>query len=133
MKPSTRSPAQPQVSRRCSQPVVTHELETVTVICNGVQSTISAAEMRQQVEEASRKAAVWSPEDIGVQYEDDVLWGSWAAADRERSYRSAYADDNAWPKSITRDLWDALVAVWGPVVWKVGSQIVKVSPASARR
>jgi hypothetical protein len=73
--------------------------------------------MRQQVEEASRNAAVWNPEDIGVQYEDDVLWGSWAQADQERAYRSAYADDSAWPKSVTRDLWDALVAVWGEVGW----------------
>jgi hypothetical protein len=99
-------------------PLVTHDLEPVTVVRNGVQSEIlSAAEMRQQVEDASRNAAVWNPEDIGVQYEDDVLWGSWAQADQERSYRSAYADDSAWPKSVTRDLWDALAAVWGEIGW----------------
>jgi hypothetical protein len=57
-------------------PIVTHDLEAVTVVRNGVQSTLSAAEVRQMVEDASRKAAVWNPEDIGVQYEDDVLWGS---------------------------------------------------------
>jgi hypothetical protein len=62
-------------------------------------------------------AVAWCPEDIGVQYEDDVLWGSWAQADRERSYRSAYADDSAWPKSLTRGLWDVLSTVWGGVGW----------------
>ncbi len=40
-------------------------------------------------------AAAWCPEDIGVQCEDDVLWGSWAQADQERAYRSAYADEGA--------------------------------------
>jgi hypothetical protein len=82
-----------------------------------VQSEIAGSEFHQLVEDASRNAVVWNPEDIGVQYEDDVLWGSWAQADQERSYRSAYADDSAWPRSVTRDLWDALVTVWDKVGW----------------
>jgi hypothetical protein len=99
-------------------PVVTHDLEPVAVIRNGVQSEIlSAAKVQQQVDETSREAAVWNPENIGVQYEDDVLWGSWAQADQERSYRSAYADEGAWPKSVTRDLWDILTAAWTEVGW----------------
>jgi hypothetical protein len=62
-------------------------------------------------------AGAWCPEDVGVQYEDDVLWGSWAQADHERSCRSAYADEGAWPRSVTRDLWDILTAAWAEVSW----------------
>jgi len=98
-------------------PVVTHDLEPITVIRNGVQSTISAAEMRQQVEDASRKAAVWDPEQLDAPFENDVLWGSQVEAEQDRAYRSAYADDSAWPKSITRDFWDILVGAWGQAGW----------------
>jgi hypothetical protein len=99
-------------------PIVTHDLEAITVIRNGVQAEIlSAAEMREQVEAASRKAAVWDPEQLDAPFENDVLWGSQVEAEQDRAYRSAYADDSAWPKSITRDFWDILVGAWGQAGW----------------
>jgi len=99
-------------------PIVTHDLEPITVIRNGVQSEIlSAAEVQQQVEDASRKAAVWDPEELDAPFENDVLWASQVEAEQDRAYRSAYADDSAWPKSVTRDLWDILLVAWSQVGW----------------
>jgi hypothetical protein len=94
------------------EPVVTHDLEATTVIRNGVQTEIAGSEFRQLVEDASRNAVVWSPEETGVQYETDTPWGSWAAADQARSYRSAYADDATWPESVTRRYWVPVVTAW---------------------
>jgi hypothetical protein len=85
------------------------------VIRNGVQTeTLSAAEMREAVEATSAKAAAWCEEEI----EDDdrfESWPSWVATDRTRSYRSPYADDAAWPKSITRQVWAGVVGAWAEV------------------
>jgi hypothetical protein len=87
----------------------------VTVIRNGVQSEIAGSEFRRLVEDASRNAAVWTPEETGIQYETDTPWGSWAAADQARSYRSAYADDAIWPESVTRRYWVPVVTAWNEV------------------
>jgi hypothetical protein len=97
------------------EPVVTHDLEAVTVVRNGVQSEIAGSEFRQKVEDASRNAVVWSPEETGVQYETDTPWGSWAAADQSRSYRSAHAYDAIWLESITRRCWVPVVTPWNKV------------------
>jgi hypothetical protein len=82
----------------------------VTVIRNGVQSEIPGSEFRQMVEDASRNAVVWSPEESGVQYEP--MWARDREADRGRSYRSAYADDSTWPEVVTRKLWKQVCDAW---------------------
>ena len=92
------------------EPIVTHDLEAVTVIRNGVQSEISGDVFRQEVEAASRSPVVWSPEETGVQYEP--MWARDVKADRDRSYRSAYADDSAWPEVVTRKLWRQVCDAW---------------------
>jgi len=71
--------------------------------------------MRQQVEDASRKAAVWTAEEDSVdQYETDVPWGTWAAEEETRSFRSACADDSAWPDEASQN-WRELVLAWSLV------------------
>ena len=71
--------------------------------------------MRQQVEDASRKAAVWTAEEDSVdQYETDVPWGTWAAEEETRSFRSAFVDDSAWPDEASQN-WRELVLAWSLV------------------
>jgi len=97
------------------EPVVTHDLEDATVIRNGVQTTISAAEVREMVEAASREGAVWSDEADEDWYETDSPWASWIEADGTRSYHSPFADDNAWPSVVTREVWCGVLAAWASV------------------
>jgi len=42
----------------------------------------------------------------------DSPWPSWLEGEENRAYRSPYADDAAWPKSVTRSTWASLVAAW---------------------
>jgi hypothetical protein len=93
------------------EPVVTHDLEAVTVMRNGVQSEISAAEMEQMVEAACRRAAVWTPDEDGVQFETDVPWSSWVIEEQARSCHSPFVDDRAWPKAVS-PLWADLLNSW---------------------
>ena len=94
-------------------PVVTHELEAVTVIRNGVQTEMSAAEATEAVEAASRTSVVWSPEETGVQYESDAIpWVAWEEGDRTRAYRSPYLDDSIIPERVARYLQEAVVNAW---------------------
>jgi len=85
----------------------------VPVIRNGVQSTISAAELRQMVEDASQ-SGMWHADEAEDDewYETDSPWPAWVAADGTRSYHSPYADDSAWPNSVDRRLWTELVQGW---------------------
>lgn len=52
---------------------------------------------------------------LSASYETDTPWGSWAAADQARSYRSAYADDAIWPESVTKRYWVPVVMAWNEV------------------
>jgi hypothetical protein len=40
------------------------------------------------------------------------MWARDVKADRNRSYRSAYADDSAWPEVVTRKLWRQVCDAW---------------------
>ena len=92
------------------EPVVRHNLDPVTVIRNGVQCELSGDLFRQQVEAASRQAVVWSPEETGVQFEP--MWARDREAEEGRAFKSAYADDAAWPVTVTRKLWRRVVDTW---------------------
>jgi hypothetical protein len=102
-------------------PVVTHELEPVTIrtIRNGVQETrtLSGEELRREIEKASRGSVQWTRDETEVHYETDGPWPRWRAADATRSFRSPYRDDNAWPDSVTRTLFGAVLEPWDWVGW----------------
>jgi hypothetical protein len=101
----------PVVARELAATYVTrHNRETGAL----TRQEVSGAEFAEMVEAASRQSAVWTPEDVGVQYETDVPWGSWAAEEETRSFRSAFADDNAWPDEASQN-WRDLVLAWSLV------------------
>jgi len=85
-----------------SQPtsVVTHDLAPTTVIRNGVQTEMSAANMREAVEAASKGTVPWVLEQCNVQYEE-----------REEG-PDFYPDESVWPKKVDRRLWLELLGVW---------------------
>ena len=55
---------------------------------------------------------MWVPDEFVDNSEMDSPWPSWLEGEENRAYRSPYADDAAWPKSVTRKMWAELVAAW---------------------
>ena len=91
--------------------------DPLTVIRNGVQTTIPGDEAAELVKAASVQVALWTPEDLEDHSETDTPWPTWAEADATRAYRSPYVDDAAWPASVPRNVWGALVHGWSEVGW----------------
>jgi len=96
---------------------VTGALDPLTVIRDGVQTTIPGDEAAELVKAASVQVAMWTPEDLEDHSETDTPWPTRAEADATRAYRSPCADDAAWPASATREVWGALVHGWSEVGW----------------
>ena len=82
------------------------------MIRNGVQGTISGEELAQMVSRASDNVPMWVPGEFVDHSETDSPWPSWLEGEENRAYRSPYADDAAWPKSVTRKMWAELVTAW---------------------
>jgi len=49
--------------------------------------------------------------------ETDSPWPKRLEADATRAYHSPYADDNAWPTSVSRKVWNGVVRAWAEVGW----------------
>jgi len=64
------------------------------------------------VSRASDNVPMWVPEELVDHSETDSPWPSWLEGEDNRAYRSPYAGDAAWPKSVTRSMWASLVAAW---------------------
>jgi len=95
-----------------AEPVVKGALDPIAVIRNGVQETISGEELAQMVNRASDNAPMWVPDEFVDYRETDSPWSSWLEGEENRAYRSPYADDAAWPKSVTCKMWAERVAAW---------------------
>jgi len=64
------------------------------------------------VSRASDNVPMWVPDEFVDHSETDSPWPSWLEGEENRAYRSPYADDAAWPKSVTRSTWASLAAAW---------------------
>lgn len=110
------------------EPVVLHDLDDVVMVRDGTQLTISAAEMREMVEAASRSSVVWEPDDAGVWYEDDgIPWAKTREAEATRSFRSPYADDRK-PSRETERLMHRALDAWE--AWSTSRQEVGTWPGA---
>ena len=87
-------------------------LDPITVIRNGVQGAISGEELAQMVNRASDNVPMWVPDEFADNSDMDSPWSSWLEGEENRAYRSPYADDAAWPKSMIRRMWTSLAAAW---------------------